>query len=233
VTDASTSLAESYSGRLVLDVGAGTGAASRAIAAAGGRPIGVDRAVGMLMEGRPRRPPGVAGDALALPIGDGAVGGVVATFSFTHLRAPDVAFGEAARVTARGGPVVASGFAEDDDHPAKAAVEQAAREAGWEPPPWFEELRREVIPILATPERLRGAAAAGGVTGEVRTLEIDFGAMDVGELIAWRVGMAQLVPFLAGLGIDDRTGLERRASELLGDPPPLVRRVLVLAGVAG
>jgi SAM-dependent methyltransferase len=215
----------------VLDVGAGTGAASRAIRAAGGRPLGVDRAFGMLVKGRRGRPPAVVGDALALPVGDGAVGGVVAAFSFNHLQAPEAGFAQAARVTIPGGPIVASIYAEDDDHPVKAAVDQAALEAGWELPAWYAEVR-EAAGQLARPGRLAAAAAAGGVLGEVRPLAVDFGSLPVRDLLAWRLGLAQVAPFVARLAPDRRAALERRAVELLGDPPPLVRRALVFTGVA-
>ena len=218
-------------GRLVLDVGAGTGAASRAIRAAGGRPVAVDRARGMLVKGRSGRPPAVVADAVALPAADDGVGGVVAAFSFSHLPAPEVAFAEAARVTARGGPILASVYAEDDDHPVKAAVDQAAREEGWEVPAWYEAVQASAG-HLAHPGRLEAAAAAGGVRGEVRAVAVDFGALPAGDLLAWRLGLAQVAPFVARLQPSRRLALERRAAELLGDPPALVRRVLVFAGVA-
>src|SRR5687767_7852362 len=83
-------------GRLVLDVGAGTGAASRAIARAGGRPVAVDLALGMLAVDRRRRPPGAVADGRRLPLATDSCGAVVAAFSFNHVPDPQRAFGEAA-----------------------------------------------------------------------------------------------------------------------------------------
>ncbi len=61
----------SLAGCLVADVGAGTGAASRAIARLGGRPVAVDVASGMLAAGRTRAgrsaAPAAVADACRLP----------------------------------------------------------------------------------------------------------------------------------------------------------------------
>jgi hypothetical protein len=42
---------------------------------------------------------------------------------------------------------------------------------------------------------------------------------------------AQTAPFVAALEVEERTALWDRALELLGQPPPLVRSVLVLSTV--
>jgi hypothetical protein len=61
----------------------------------------------------------------------GAVDGLVAAFSFNHLHDPASGFREARRVCRTGSPVLVAAYAADDDHPVKAAAEQALVEAGW------------------------------------------------------------------------------------------------------
>ncbi|MDN5860477.1 MAG: class I SAM-dependent methyltransferase, partial [Pseudonocardia sp.] len=64
-------------GRLVLDVGAGTGVAGDAVCAAGGRVVAVDLARGMIAA---TAGPGVVADVRALPVRTGSVDGAVAAF---------------------------------------------------------------------------------------------------------------------------------------------------------
>ena len=223
-------------GRLVLDLGAGTGAASRALLRAGADVVAVDNALGMLLAvaGVAAAEPGVAGDALALPFRSGSFGAVVAAFCLNHLSRPEDGLAEAARVTAPGGAVVVSAYAGDDDHPVKAAVEQAAAGAGWSPPTWYQALKVEAIPRLATADRMVEVAAgvAGLTDRRVARHEVPFPDLSPSDLVAWRLGMAQLAPFVATLDPPERTRLAQVALDRLGPhPPPLVRRILVLTAV--
>jgi SAM-dependent methyltransferase len=215
-------------GRLVLDLGAGTGAASRAISAAGGIAVAIDAAYGMLAADRARRPAAVVGDARALPLRNRAVDAVVAAFSLNHLDDPVAGFREAARVTRAGGSLLASAYAEDDTHPAKDAAETAAREHGWEPPPWYPPMRAQAVPKLATVERAQAALFEAGLRGEARAIRIAFPELGPEQLLAWRFGMAQMAPFVATLTADTRAAMLRRARRLLGDAPPLVRSIIVV-----
>jgi SAM-dependent methyltransferase len=216
-------------GQLVLDLGAGTGAASRAVLRAGGRALACDVALGMLCVGRADRPPAAVADARALPLADGSVDGVVAAFALNHLPDPEVALAEAARATTRGGFLLASAYAADDDHPVKAAVNTAAAEQGWTGAPWYEDLRRSAIPVLATTDgAARAARAAGLVRIDVSIAEVAFPELDARDLVAWRLGLAHLAPFIEAGGPARRRTVERRALDLLGTPPPLVRRVVLL-----
>ena len=218
-------------GRLVLDVGAGTGAASRAVAAAGARPIASDLAVGMLVAGAAVcGRPALAADVRALPVGTGSVGAVVAAFSFNHVPDPDRALAEAARVVAPGGAVLASVYALDDHHPVKEAVEEAATALGWRPPAWVARLRADAIPQLATVERARAAVARAGLArADVERVDVAFPDLGPLDLVRWRLGMAQMAPFTATLAPSQRDELTQRALDLLGDAPPLVRRMIVVA----
>ncbi len=221
-------------GACALDLGAGTGAATRALAAAGAaRVLAVDAAPGMLALNAARRPPGAVGDALALPFADGSFDLTVAAFSLNHLADPAAGLREAARVTRGGGGVVASSYAADDSHPVKAAVEGALAAAGWEPDPWFADLRVAAIPRLANLEGARGAAAAAGLEAEVTAVRVPFPALGAADLVEWRLGMAQHAAFVAGLpSAEARRALAADALARLGDGwPPLERSIIVLRAV--
>jgi SAM-dependent methyltransferase len=219
----------SLDGRLVLDLGAGTGAASRAIQAAGGRPIAIDAAVGMLAVGAAKRPPAVAGDACALPFAAGVFDAVVAAFSLNHITDPVGALREVARVVRPGGSLVVSAYANDDTHPVKEAVEQAARERGWRPADWYGVVCRDAMPRLATAELAGAVATAAGLSADVAAVRVAFPALGPDDLVAWRLGMAQMAPFVAELPAVDREALARRSRELLGhEVPTLVRSLIVL-----
>jgi SAM-dependent methyltransferase len=221
------------SGRLVLDVGAGTGAASRAIARAGGRAVGLDPAPGMLAVDRAARPPAVVADALALPLPTATIDAYVAAFSLTHVPDPGAALREAARVTRRGGPILASSYAADDDHPAKEAVLASLRAQGWQEPAWYREVREQLVPVLATVDGWAAVAEVAGLDVSVHAVRVPLPDLDAVALVAWRLGMAQAAPFVAGLAPADRAALVQDAVARLGEGwPPLVRSVLVLSAVA-
>lgn len=216
-------------GRWVADVGAGTGAASRAIERAGGRPIALDLAMGMLAVARAERPPGVVADLRRLPLASGSCAAVVAAFSFNHVPDPNAALAEAARVVEPGGAILASAYAADDAHPAKAAVERAATEAGWVPDAWVGELRSRAMPLLATIEGATAMAAAADLDAQVAHVDVRFPELDPSDLVAWRLGVAQMAPFTAGLTPAEQQRLEHRALELLGpDPEMLIRRIILI-----
>lgn len=219
-------------GRTVLDLGAGTGAATRAIWAAGGVPIAADVAIGMLQAIGPSRPASAVADAGALPFGDDTLDGVVAAFSLNHLPDPRRALREAARVTRAGGPLLVSAYAGDDHHPVKDAVNAAAAELGWRAEAWVDELRAASMPVLASVEGAERVVGDAGISAaDVRRVDVAFPDLDVDDLVAWRTGMAQMAPFVAGLTAAQRHRLRARAVELLGVAPPLVRRVVVIAAV--
>lgn len=217
-------------GGRVLDVGAGTGAATRAVLAAGAAEVvAVDAALGMLAH-FPGRPPVVAGDALALPFANACFDAAVAAFSINHLADPAAGLREMARVTRPGGALLASAYAADDTHPVKAAVEAALTARGWEPEPWYARLRVEAVPKMATVDACATAAAAAGLDATVDGVEVPFPDLTPEDLVAWRLGMAQHAPFVAGLSANQREELATDAVALLGpEAPPLVRSILIVA----
>jgi SAM-dependent methyltransferase len=214
-------------GRLVLDLGTGTGLASRAAGAAGAQLLAADLAVGMLLADRERRPPAVVADALRLPFVAGAFDVVLAAFSLNHLDDPSAGVREAGRV---GRALVASTYAADDDHPVKGAVEVALREVGWEPPGWYPRLKSSMA-AWGTVAAATEAVERGGLRALlVERHEVPFVGLGPTDMVAWRLGLAQCAGFVEALDPDARDRVAERAVEVLGpDPPPVVRRVIFLA----
>jgi hypothetical protein len=62
-------------------------------------------------------------------------------------------------------------------------------------------------------------------------VRVPFPELRAEDLVAWRLGMAQHAPFVAGLSPADRDAVRDRAVALLGDAPPLVRSFLVITAV--
>jgi SAM-dependent methyltransferase len=214
-------------GRLVLDLGTGTGLASQAAGAVGAHLLAADLALGMLQHDRARRPAAVVADALCLPFADGAFDVVLAAFALNHLDDPSAGVREAGRV---GRTLLASTYAADDDHPAKAAVEVALAEAGWKPPEWYPRLKASMA-AWGTVEGATEAVERGGLRPLlVERHEVPFPELGPADMVAWRLGLAQCAGFVAALDPAARDRIVERAVEELGaDPEPLVRRVIFLA----
>lgn len=88
----------------VLDLACGTGDLCRELQRAGFAAMGVDRSAGMLTAAGPL-PALVRGDALRLPLRDGAMGGVVCGFALRNFASLPPVFAECARVVHPGGRV--------------------------------------------------------------------------------------------------------------------------------
>src|SRR3712207_2926730 len=97
-------------GQTVLDVAAGTAVSTVELASGGVRAIACDFSQGMLRAGAGRAVPKVAGDAMALPLADESVDGVVISFGLRNVADPDVALREFRRVTRPGGTLVVCEF---------------------------------------------------------------------------------------------------------------------------
>lgn len=87
---------------VVLDLACGTGDLCRELAASGHRPIGVDLSWGMLVHARTSAPL-VHGDALRLPVRDGAVDGITCGFALRNVVDLRSLAAECARVLRPGG----------------------------------------------------------------------------------------------------------------------------------
>jgi demethylmenaquinone methyltransferase / 2-methoxy-6-polyprenyl-1,4-benzoquinol methylase len=102
-------------GDRVLDVAAGTGTSSRALAGTGAYCVACDFSLGMLQVGARRRrgpePVGfVAGDALVLPFRDGTFDAVTISFGLRNVTDTGGALAEMRRVTRPGGRLVICEF---------------------------------------------------------------------------------------------------------------------------
>ena len=195
-------------GKLVLDLGSGTGAVARAVTAKGARVVVADCSVGMVVRGYERGWMAIVADALALPVRDRCFDAAMAGFLLNHLP-PAAALGEMARIVRAGGVLVASTWASVRSDPVKAAIADVLSSWGWLPPAWYETMKAEVEPISSVPHRLRDVAQqAGLVDVHATVLEADLGALDPGAVVAYRLAMPQIAPWVAGLG-------EPAASELV------------------
>jgi demethylmenaquinone methyltransferase/2-methoxy-6-polyprenyl-1,4-benzoquinol methylase len=97
-------------GQTVLDVAAGTAVSTVELADGGVTAIACDFSQGMLRAGASRPVPKVAGDAMALPLADESVDGVVISFGLRNVADPDAALREFRRVTRPGGTLVVCEF---------------------------------------------------------------------------------------------------------------------------
>lgn len=216
-------------GMLVLDVGAGAGAASRAVTSAGGCPVAVDASLDMLRHDQSRRPPAAVGDGRQLPFKDGAFDAVVTAFVLSHVPDPLEVVREARRVSRPGGVILASSFSSRSSHPSKAQVEDVAAHWGWRPPPWYQRLKEEFEPRVANGEAMAELARKAGLHDVVlEEREVTTGINSPEALVAWRLGMGHVAPFVKALPEPERARFVRQARAAVGDQPQPLRPVVLI-----
>jgi demethylmenaquinone methyltransferase/2-methoxy-6-polyprenyl-1,4-benzoquinol methylase len=112
---ATTRAVDPRRGQKILDLAAGTGASSVALARSGASVVAADFSPGMIAEGR-RRHGGIANlsfveaDATALPFADGEFDTVTMSFGLRNVNEPQRAIAELLRVTRPGGRLVICEF---------------------------------------------------------------------------------------------------------------------------
>jgi SAM-dependent methyltransferase len=222
-------------GARVLDLGAGTGVASDALAARGAQVIAADVAYGMLRHEAASRPPAVCADAARLPFRADAFDHVVAAFVLNHVPDLVATLVELARVVRPGGSIAASSFPHARQHPAKDAIGHVVDAAGFVPPNWFATFKAEREGPSGSVDALRNAAEAAGVASTaVHDLDVDISGVGADGLAAYRLGMAQIQPFLTALEADRRAEIElaatAAAAPFLDAPMPMLALVARVQG---
>jgi SAM-dependent methyltransferase len=192
-----------------LDVACGPGVISRAMAGRVGSVSGVDLTPAMVEEAALRvREEGIdnvsfaLGDATALDLPDASFDGAITRLSLHHVPAPGRVVAEMARVVRRGGLVLVSDIAADEDGEAFA---------------WREEIERLRDPshwACRTPESLRSMGATAGLALEHEELvQVD---IDFDEWLERGSGGGAAAPLVARL-LDERPSGAESFSVVEGD----------------
>ena len=203
LADALLARAPDVVGRVVLDLGAGTGAVSHRLVGAGAHVVGVDASWPMLAHRAASRPPGVVGDIARLPLLGGAVDGAAAAFVLNHLADPVTALVEVRRVLRPCGFVVASVFSTADRPAAKAVIADVMSAAGWKPPEWYRYLKSVDAQLGSAPLMRTAAKSAGLEHIDVVERAVPTGVTDPRDVVRYRLSQPQFAGFVAGL--DDTT----------------------------
>jgi SAM-dependent methyltransferase len=221
-------------GPRALDAGAGTAAVGRQLRQRGASVVELDISEAMLREDRAERPLPVVGDVTALPLQDRCVDLTVAGFVLSHLDDPERGLAELARVTRRGGTVLVTAFPAGPDvpsHPAKLAVDDVLSSHGYQPPDWYVALKSGGEERVGSRQALADLAAAVGLVDPVvEQVSVDISRLDVDVLMGWRLGMAQVAPWLTAQDHGHRDEVRRRTREALLTVPPTPLAMLVLTG---
>jgi ubiquinone/menaquinone biosynthesis C-methylase UbiE len=225
---------ESVAGSRVLDLGAGTGVASDALAAAGAHVIAADASSGMLRHDAESRPPAVCADAAHLSFRSDSFDHVVAAFVLNHVPDLTAALAELARIVRPGGSIAASSFPTERQHPAKDAIGQVIDAAGFVAPDWFATFKAEREGPSGSSDALQQTAEAAGLAATVHRLDVDVSSVGADGLASYRLGMAQIQPVLVSLERAARQDVERAAvaaaAPFLAVPMPMLALVARVQG---
>jgi len=215
-------------GRVVLDAGAGTGAASTELHRRQARILAVDLSAGMLAWHAASRPPCAVADIRALPLGTASVDDAVAAFVLNHLTEPGEGLAELGRVTRPAGAVMAAVFGNESQNDARDRIDAAALAAGWQVPDWYRQLKAVAAPILGTAAAMAAAARAAGLTA-VHTEErrVDVGVTRAHELVRYRLSHPVFAAWLDALGTHRAQAFASRAEEAVRDPMEPYRPTVV------
>jgi SAM-dependent methyltransferase len=199
-------------GRAVLDAGAGTGAASSALAARGAHPVAVDLSFDMLAWNARARPPCAVADIRALPVCADSVDGAVAAFVLNHLPAPAAGLAELVRVTRPRGAVLAAVFSNDSRSQARELVDAIARDEGWQVPGWYADLKATTAVIGTVPAMDAAARTAGLTDVVVQERPVDVGVTQPGQLVRYRLGHPVFAGWLDRIGSRRAAAVARHAA---------------------
>lgn len=222
---------EGVADRHVLDIGAGTGAVSRAIDRLRGRAMAVDNAEDMVAHMRANGLDAVRGDLLSLPFGDAVFDGAVAAFSLSHVDDPVRALREARRVVRNDGVVMVGLFAARPPNASKEIVDGVAERFGYVRPSWYVRFKRELEPRTNTPLALGECAHRAGLADVVISERVvNTGIATAPEIVASRIGMAHFAPFVGALDASRRREFIATAvAAVARDLEPLRPTVLIMS----
>lgn len=231
-----TALAElpaNLDGLTGLDVGAGTGAATRELLARGCDMVALDRSPSMLAELARQthgQVPTVIGDIRDLPIRDDSYDLTVAAFVLNHLADPTRGVRELRRVIRRGGTVVATTFGADD-HPMKASIDRVLVRYGFVHPAWYLNYKKDRAALIADEASLATVADRGGLSrAKVSRMLVDLADLPVDAAVGYRLGMAHIAPFVSTLDATTRARLTDELCGVVSALPPLCLPMLVVTG---
>ena len=164
-------------GQRVLDLAAGTGTSSDAIAARGAEVVSCDFSLGMLQVGRRRLPHlrFIAGDAMALPFADASFDAVTISFGLRNIHDPLQGLREMRRVTRPGGRLVVCEFSTPVFPPFRTVYEEYLMKA-------LPAIARRVSSNSSAYEYLAESIAAWPDQRGLAEVIMDAGWQDV----AWR-----------------------------------------------
>ena len=189
-------------GARVLDLGAGTGVRVRHGRSADrrGDVVAADVAYRDAAPQLRRPPPAVCADAAHLPFRTDSFDHVVAAFVFEpRSRSGRHAFGAGSHRSA-GWDDRRGSFPTERQHPAKDAIGKVVDAAGFMPPEWFATFKAEREGPSGSEDAFRHAATTAGLTEiAVHDLDVDISGVGADGLAAYRLGMAQMQPFLGSL----------------------------------
>ena len=219
-------------GLRVLDIGAGTGAVSRALAERRAYPTAIDLAPDMVARLRDQGFTAVVGDIRTLPFADAAFDGAVTAFAISHVDDPGRVLAEARRVVRSDGVILVGVFATQTVNASKQVVDGVAEGFGFVAPEWYRRFKQELEPMCGTSPALESCARGAGIA-EIRVEErvVDTGVSEPSDIVASRLGMAHLAPFVASLSGDRRQELIAAAVDAVAlDPQPIRPAILILSG---
>ena len=216
-------------GHLVLDAGAGTGAATEPLVEQGARPIAVDRSPDMLSWRAGERPPAAVADVRALPFRDATFDDVLAAFVLNHLTDPAAGLVELARVTRPGGAVLAAVYGTGNRSALRDRVDDTASRAGWMPPEWYLRLKADAVPLIGTAARMTDIATGAGLCRiEVEERPVDVGIHRPEQLVNYRLGQAPFARWLDTIGPCRADEVRRAAITAVAPDMSPYRPVVVL-----
>jgi len=220
-------------GAVVLDAGAGTGAAGAVLRELGAFVVAIDLQPEMLLMGRSVGGSAAVADVSVLPLRSGAVDVAVAAFVLNHVADPTCTLRELRRACVADGVVLASTFS-GQRASAKNVVDDVARRYGWEPPRWYAAIQARAAQIGTCDAFAAASRRAGLVHVEVDEMPIDVGLDDPSALAAYRLGMPQFNELLHQLAPDRRQQLHDDAVEQIrrtgGAFRPVVIELIARAG---